>query len=163
MDFSTALAVPVAVRINGKDYNLPRFLMPDMKEWVAEDRKRILDEATAHLNDDDKARFKTYFQPPRSNVFAVIDWARSPEGAPVVIEKQLKKAGVPNDVRAAMLANCDPQDLANLAVELTSAKQAADEAVGNSPDPLSRPASTPGDAPGTGPNNSRNSTQATAA
>ncbi len=121
-DFDTTLGGPLKVTIDKKDYQVPRFLIPDLKEWAADQRATTIAEATAHLEDDAKARFLTFFQPPPIDVFDVDAWSRSPEGIDTVLHKQLEKAGVSEATVDEMIASCDPLMLGKLSNELTSAR-----------------------------------------
>ena len=125
MDFTTALATPIAIRINGTSYSLRRFLLPQMKQWAAERQQAITDMATKHLDADGKARFLLYFQAPPVDIFELAKYARSPDGAADIVDRQMKGAGVPDDVRTAVINNADPLLIANLADQLASSNNAA--------------------------------------
>lgn len=164
-DFTTATSAPVTiVRINGTEYRLPRFLLPAMSDWSAERRKATSDEATAHLNDDDKARFLQYFPAPLIDIAEAGPWAVSTEGAPVVFTRQAKLAGVPDNLIEAVIAQTDPMGMRALAKELCSAQQASDSAKGltdGDKSPLAEPPAGSQDSPGTGAPNTPASAPAT--
>lgn len=124
LDFFTQSDAPVEIKIDGTAYKLPRFLLREMSEQSATNRREQADFATAHLNADDKARFLTYFQPPAIDLMDMAAWCLSPEGVPVVCERQLRVGGVPPDLIKWMLQNGDPQMLYVLAKELTTAARA---------------------------------------
>jgi hypothetical protein len=159
MDFVTAHPSGIAVRINGTPYSIPRFLLPQIRRWTAERQQAVADRAVAHLDADGKARFLMYWQPPPVDVFAVADYARTPEGIADILGRQLKEGGVPDDVRAAMLENADPMMLATLCERVTSASKAAVDAkdktettaeAGQPADPLSGDPGAPTATAGTG-------------
>lgn len=166
MDFSTGTATPVTITINGKSYNLPRFLLPQMKEYTAERTKAHADAATAHFDPDTKARFLIYFQPVPIDVFDMAKWARSADGGAMeIFDRQMKAAGVPDEDRAAVIANSDPVAVAKVAEDLASSKQASAGAKNMTEDNESPLAGQPGasqDSPGAGATVSQSSTTATA-
>lgn len=124
LDFFTQSDSPVQIRINGTPYNLPRFLNDRMIEWSAAIRRQIIDEATAHLDDDDKARFLTFFQPPPVDALDMAQRALSNDGAKYVCDVCLKAAGVADAEREGILRLSEPVALRNLSAELTKAPQA---------------------------------------
>lgn len=134
MDFVTTHAPPVPIKVNGKPYQVPRFLLPEQEAWVALKVQEQIDKATAHLDDDAKARFLMFFQPPPADVLALIEEQRSPAGVRYILETQLPKAGIPDaDVRA-MLAHGDPLLLRRLADRVGSARDAATQFASESGD-----------------------------
>lgn len=136
-DFSTAVAAPVRVNIDGTPYDLPRFLLPQFKAWVAVRQKRAVDEAMKQLGDDvdARARFMMYFQPAPVDVAQLAEEALTPEGIEYVLGVALKAAGLPDDKRAALLAAGDPLALRGIARVLLSAEQTTAKLKGESKDP----------------------------
>lgn len=172
MDFFTTHAAPIVIRVNGTSYTLPRFLLPQIKAWGAERRQKTVDEATAHLSDDDKARFLMYFQSPYIDVLDVAAWAVSTDGADEVCARQMRAGGVPDELVDAVIAQCGPVALRNLAEQLCSADSAAQDAKsktegeiepGKSADPLSVPSGESAASPGIGQKTSPSSATSTAA
>lgn len=136
MDFITTGAPAVPIKINGKGYNVPRFLLPAMREWAAKQVQAQIDLALAQLPDADaKARFMMFFSPPPTDVMTIMQESRSPDGVDFVLRMQLEKAGVPAEERDAMLAFGDPQQLRALAKQVCSADQAGAQLAGDSNDP----------------------------
>lgn len=123
MDFFTAQDAPVRITIDGTAYDLPRFLLPAMKQWSAAIRKQIADEATAHLDADAKARFLTFFQPPAIDLMQLAERAVSAD-ADYPCRAQMKLAGVPEDVIENLMTKSDPLMIRKLADELTTAARA---------------------------------------
>jgi hypothetical protein len=157
MDFITTAAPPVPVTINGVKYNVPRFLRPQMGDYAAEQQKAHADRATAHLDADQKARFLMYFDPPPPDVLELSQRLRTAgdDGIGYVLDRQLRVAGVPDDVRAAFLANVDPQLQWKLADVVCSTRIADAKAAqqsedpGSGADPLPAPPLTSGGSPTT--------------
>lgn len=127
MDFSftTAHPAPVPVTINGTTYQVPRFLLPEFKARAAEHRKRVIAEATAHLDPETKARFLTYYAPPPVDTASVARELLTPAGVEELLRTQFKAASVPAADVDSLLTLADPVLLRNLAEELSTAQQAA--------------------------------------
>src|SRR6185312_7727997 len=123
MDFFSAADSPIEITIDGKPYQLKRFLLPELKAWSASIRRKTVDEATAHFDADDKARFLLYFNAPPIDVPDLISRATTSDGAEYVVDAVLKTAGVPDDIRKGVINSSDPLALAALAGELTISKQ----------------------------------------
>lgn len=122
MDFTTAHAVPVRVKIDGLLYDLPRFLMPQLREWGAARQNAAADVALKQLTDPEhRARFYMLFQPAPIDVMTLLEDGTGPEGVTFVLTSQMDAAKVPEEKRDAVLANADPAQLRTLAKELLSA------------------------------------------
>lgn len=145
MDFFTSHDGPVCIRIDGKEYALPRFLTDALIEWGERTRRQAIDDATAEMKAEARARFLLFLQPPAIDVARQLDEAYTAAGARYVVGRQLDKAGVPADVRDKVLSCADPILLRNLSVELTTARRARPLAGEDSDkaDPTSGPASAP--------------------
>lgn len=148
MDFTTTGAPPVPIRINGKAYQIPRFLLPAQREWAALKVKEQEDAALAYLPDADaKARFRLFFRPPPIDLLTLADEGRTPDGVAYVLAAQFDKAGVPPEDRDALLANGDPVQLRALADKVLSARQAAATLAADSNEPGAKADPTNGPAP----------------
>lgn len=167
MDFTTTVSAPVTIiTINGTEYKIPHFLLPDQIEWMAKRRNTEIDEATKHLDKDQKARFLAYFPIRPVDIWVVSDLARSPEGTQYVIRTMFKKAGVPDNVTTAVLQQSDPNLLRKLADELCSASaagSAATQMTEKSADPLPEQPDGSSGSVGTGPQSTPDSAPATQA
>jgi hypothetical protein len=124
LDFFTQQDAPVEITIDGTVYKLPRFGLDEMIERSATIRRETADMATEHLTPDDKARFLTFFQPPAIDHMDMARWCLSSEGLKHVAERQMKLAGVPDEIRASLLKRPDDQKLYALVAELTTAPRA---------------------------------------
>jgi hypothetical protein len=124
IDFFTQNDSKVQIKIDGTEYNLPRYLLDKMIKQSTVQRRQIIDEATEKLSDDDRARFITYFQPPPIDVMQMAQWCLSPDGVKVVCDQCMKEGGVPDEVRKSLLEHGDPILLYKLASELTTATRA---------------------------------------
>lgn len=139
MDFVTAAAPPFRITLNGTPYDLPRFLAPQFKAWVAIRQKQTIDLALAQLPDADaRARFLMYFIAPPVDTAALMDEAATPDGAEYVNETCMAAGNVPEDVRKAFHANVDPMQQRNLSLMLCSSRQAAARQREESDDPGSK-------------------------
>lgn len=154
MDFVTTHAAPVTIRINGKAYNVPRFLLTEMKERMAEEAKKQLDAALEQLpaDPDVRARWSLYWRPPVQDVVTVAGELLTPEGVDYLLRKQLGKAGVPSADIDALIASADPVMLQALARRLSSAEHAvakmkADSGEAKDANPPSGPPQGSGGAP----------------
>lgn len=128
MDFVTTHAPPVAITIDGKAYQVPRFLIPALKEWAASITKTEMDAAAAEFTTpDERARFRRFWPAPIFDVVALYQRALTPDGSAYVVDTQLKAAGVPDEVRAAMLANADPFLVRSLSEKLLQVDQTLDK------------------------------------
>lgn len=141
MDFLTAAAAPVPVRINGKSYNVPRFLMPQLAEWGAAKVQEQLDNALAGLDAEQRARVMMYWQTPPVDVLTLLQELRTPAGIEYLLRAQLAKAGVPKGDIDGMLTYADPLHLRNLAQVVSSSDHAAAQLAAESGEPA------PGDDP----------------
>lgn len=157
----TTLGSPIVVTINGTKYNIPRFLLPAIKQWAVDRRAEVTAEATSHLAPDEKARFLMYFQAAPVDVFQLDEWSRSPEGSESIIRRQFAAGGVPVDLIDQAIERSEPLILAQIAYTLASSsralKQVSDEKAGQTPDPLAEPSPGADDSHLTGTSNSAKS------
>lgn len=135
MDFLTAAAAPVPVRINGKSYSLPRFLLPQLAEWGTAKVQEQLDRALAGLDAEQRARVMMYWQSPPVDVLTLIQELRTPDGVAYLLRAQLGKAGVPKGDVDGMLTYGDPQQLRELARQISSSDHAAAQLAAESGEP----------------------------
>lgn len=141
MDFITATAAPVPVRINGKQYAVPRFLMPQLAEWGVAKVQEQLDKALAGLDAEQRARVMMYWQTPPVDVLTLIQELRTPAGIEHLLRTQLAKVGVPAGDIDGMLTYADPLNLRQLALTVSSSDHAAAQLAAESGEPA------PGDDP----------------
>lgn len=121
MDYITAQAPPHPIKVNGKEYKVPRFLSAEFKAYVAAEREKAYTEALAEIPDQDsRARFRLYHQKPPVDVLYVAKELTTPEGAEHVIRTCLAKAGVPAEEIEGFVVNVDPELQRSLADELRS-------------------------------------------
>ena len=161
MDFTTATAPPIIITIDGTKYTLARFLLPQMKEWAADRVNKQTALATAHLDKDEKARFLMYFQPAPVDILDIATHALSPDGAIDIVDRQMKAAGVPENIRNTVIATGDPMQIRGLASQLSSSGVAAAQIKEGSEanaDPLAVPKAASSDAATTGASSSPSST-----
>jgi hypothetical protein len=124
LDFFTTQTPPFVINIDGKAFQLPRFLGPAFIALSAKLKKERVDEAMAELGDhtaEERARFRTFWQSPPMDTRFVAQYALSPEGTAYVVDHCLAKAGVAEADRKRVLEENDPLLLRNLADELTFA------------------------------------------
>lgn len=120
MDFNTTADTPIAITINGTAYTIPLLRNAGLKKMSAVLRKQVLDEATSHIEDEDKrAQFKAYFPVPAYDIADLMLRATTPELADVAVDTQLEAAGVPADVRRSFVENVHPDRIRELAAALT--------------------------------------------
>jgi hypothetical protein len=135
-DFGDCHDEPIPIKVRGKVYMLPRALNAALIEWSAVLRQEARDGATAHLlHEDDKdpemvkagreakARFLTYWPAPSYDVSDLLRRAVTPEGIDFFVERQCRKAGMPEEHIDALFIAADPGDLRKLADELTTSAQ----------------------------------------
>lgn len=170
MDFLTAHAAPINVTIDGTPYQLPRFLMKQMKEWAALRQKTALDTAMAKVKGDKEAqaRILTYYTAPPIDVAQLAEEAGTPEGAEYIVRHCCRAANVPDQTIDALILSADPMALRNLSVMLASARQAAaamkqasDEPEGREADPLPEREPTSDGSPTTTPQTSPSTSTST--
>lgn len=135
-DFTTTHPAPVSVKLNGKAYDVPRFLLADFKAWAADRQNAAMQLGLSHLPDADaKARFSLYFQPPPADVALLADDLRSPEGIEYLLRRCFTAAGVPGETIEECLSNGDPRQLRMLVDVLASTGNAVSQLKSESNDP----------------------------
>ncbi len=121
MDFSTQHDAPFSVTIDGTTYQLPRFLLPQFKEWADVARKErvalILEQFTTP---QERAQHLSWWEPPIQDIAMLVDRAREPGGIEFVVNRSMDLAGVPADIRQRVLRG-DALQLRELALQLTMA------------------------------------------
>lgn len=95
IDFKTAVPPPLVFTINGVRHQVPRFLLPQMAEWMQELDNDTIERATKHLSKDEKAQYLTYHRPVQFDVAAVNDDIRSPQGSMNFLRKWLSEKAEP--------------------------------------------------------------------
>lgn len=144
--FSTTHAAPIPVTIDGKTYQVPRFLQPDLAKWVAHLEEKVASAALAQLEDRrERARFLFSFQPPPVDMLDALDRTRTPEGVEYVLRTCLTAAGVDAETIDKLIKFGDTVDKSVLVRKLTETDAAGpviDALAGNeeqepSDDPLS--------------------------
>jgi hypothetical protein len=145
MNFTTVRPGPVSMSIDGIEHKVPRFFLPEMSEWMEELINARVERATGHLNDDDKARFLMYYNPPIFDVSTVGQDIRSPTGAIRFLKRQLPKATPPvsEETIDKLIAGNDADSLRELVEHIASCKiaEATIESVagaGGKDDPLAK-------------------------
>lgn len=122
MQFSTINPGPVEIIVDTVSYKVPRFLLPQMSEWMEEILEKQIERATKHLDDDAKARFLMYMQPPLFDVADIASDVRTPLGVQRLLRRMLPKANppVPADVIEKMIEFGDADTLRELAERIAS-------------------------------------------
>jgi hypothetical protein len=135
MDFITTHAPPFAITINGKRYDVPRFLLAQFKVWAVNRQKAIQDTAISVYQDADaRARFLLYHQPPPLDLAWVAQQLTTAEGAEHVVRVCLVAAKVPPDDITGLIENSDPMLIRKLADELRSGNGMISEQLSGSGD-----------------------------
>jgi hypothetical protein len=124
LDFFTdtgPAAVPIT--IDGKEYRVPRVLMSDLKTWAAKLVDEQIEFATKGLKPEEKADYLVYRPKPVIDIGSLMQHVGTPEGTEYVVNTQLRTAGVPDDVRAKLVANAPASQLQRLAQMLTLSRE----------------------------------------
>jgi hypothetical protein len=130
LDFLQSTDAPYAVKIKGVPYSIPRFLRSALSEWAALKKKEIEDNATRIFVQDAtgkpipggeraKSQFLLVFQAAPIDVRRLLDEALTTDGSAYVVRRQLKLAGVPDELIEEIIEHDDPALVRNLAEELT--------------------------------------------
>lgn len=160
MDFFTALAPPVVIRIDNKEVTLQRCLLPQMKEWAAKRYQSQIDLATKGLTADEKARFLLNWQPAPYDILDIAAYWRTADGAMEICDWALEKAGVDKSIRNILLVNGSPLQFRELAGKLLSsglAEKGIKDASESGADPLAGQAGASSAQAGTGATNAPSS------
>lgn len=136
MEFVTTHAPPFPIKINGKPYDVPRFLLRQVKEWAVNRQNAAKESALAVLPDADaRARFLLYHQPPAVDVAYIAQLLTASEGIEHIVRDCLKRANVPAEDITGLLENADPLLIRRLADELRSGNGVIADQLASSGDP----------------------------
>jgi hypothetical protein len=135
--FSSAANKPIAVELDGKRYELPRYL--NYQDWADEWRRRELDTITEGMNPRQRAQFIALTPPVPLSVSTIFRAMLTPDGVNFVLESCMRKAGVPDELIQAVKESGDPRDKEELVDQLASARETvaqidADATVDKEPD-----------------------------
>lgn len=145
-EFKIADPGPISVKIDGVEHLVPRLLLPEMDRWMEELTDRQIEKATGHLDEERRAQFLLYHQPPLFDVADVAVEVRTPGGVKRLLERMLPKATppVPKEKIDQMIKWLDPRSLRQLADYIASAATASaiirqrTESKGDKSDPLAK-------------------------
>jgi hypothetical protein len=157
-NFTTAVPPPLVFTIDGVRHQVPRFMLPQMAEWMVALDEQAQVRATKHLSDDDKARFLSKWRPLPFDIAEVGYDIRTPNGAKMFLTKWLTEKASPPvaaDVVEKILAGNDPdsiRDWVDEVASLTAGTQTTTEQVGgeDANDPLTSAPPASSGAPSTG-------------